>query len=80
MPLLIHMKRPQQDEGQEHKEQEKAGIAPEKKVEGRVEDGEGRDEGGEEDLGGQDAIDLANETPTELVLSIAETRVESSLF
>lgn len=68
------------DEWQEDEEEEKAGISPEKSVEGGVEDGEWRDEGGEDDLGGQDAIDLANETPTELVLAIADTRVKSALF
>ena len=35
--------------------------------------------GGEDDLRGQDAIHLANETPTNLVLSIAETKVKSTL-
>ena len=35
--------------------------------------------GGKDDLSGQDAIDLANETPTNLVISIAEIKVESTL-
>ncbi|GMP41470.1 hypothetical protein CsSME_00014979 [Camellia sinensis var. sinensis] len=40
----------------------------------------GGDDGGEDELSGENAVDLANETPTKLVLSIAETWVESPLF
>ena len=50
----------------------KAKTIREKGVEGAVKDSDSGDDGGEDDLRGKDAIDLANESPSELVLAAAE--------
>lgn len=76
MLLLIHIHGPQQDEGEEHEEEQESGIAPEEIVDGRVEDGDGGDDGGEDELSGKDSVDLANKAPSELILMVAQTRVQ----
>ena len=65
------------DEWKEDEEQEKARISSEEIVDGRVKDENGRNYGGYDDLSGEDAIDLADETPSELILPGAETRMQN---
>lgn len=68
------------DEGEDGEEEKKARAATEEIVDRRVKEGGGGDGGGEEDLSGEDAVDLTDEAPTEDVVSVAETRVESGPF
>ena len=65
------------DEWKEDEEQEKARISSEEIVDGRVKDENGRNYGGYDDLSGEDAIDLPDETPSELILPGAETRMQN---
>jgi len=61
----------------EKKEDEKeSGISLEEVVNGGIENGYERNEGGENDLSGEDAVDLADEPPPELVLAEAQPWVE----
>ena len=71
------MQGPQEDEGEEDEEEEKAGIGPQELVDRGVEDGDGRDEGGNEDLSGKNAVDFSDEGPSQKILSVAKPRVQS---
>lgn len=64
------------DEGKEHEEEQQPGISPEEIVDGRWENGDGRDDGREDELGSENTVDLADKTPSELVLAGAKTRVQ----
>lgn len=59
------------DEGEEHEEEQQPGTAPEEIVDGRGKNGDGRDNGGEEELGGEYPVDLADKAPSELVVTVA---------
>lgn len=54
----------------EQEEEEDCEVSPEKVVDGEVEDGDGGDDGGEDKLSCDYAVDLANETPLKLAVSI----------
>lgn len=60
------------DEGEKNEDEEESGIALEEIVDGGIENGDERDEGGEDDLSGEDPVDLADEPPSELVLAEAQ--------
>ena len=64
------------DEGEEHEEEQQPRIASEEIVDRGVENGDEGDEGGKDELGGKDTVDLAYEAPSELVLAVAKTRVQ----
>lgn len=76
MLLLVLEERNQKYEGKEEEEEKEGGISLEEMVDGRIENGDERDERGEEDLSGEDAVDLADEAPSELILAGAEAWVE----
>lgn len=64
------------DEEEDREEEEKARIALEKIIDGSVKNSDWGDQSGQNDLGRQDFAHLANETPSEQVLSVAETGVK----
>jgi len=64
------------EEEEDREEEEKARIALEKIIDGSVVNREWGDQSGQNDLGRQDFVHLANETPSEQVLSVAETGVK----
>lgn len=66
------------EQGKDAEAEGQAGAGGEGEVEGGVEDGESGDEGGEEELGGEDGVDLADERPAQLVLAEGEARVEGA--
>ena len=68
------------EEGQYRDSQDETGRGFECFIDGGVENGEGRDEGGKQDLGGENSIDLAEETPPESILSMAETWIQGPLL
>lgn len=51
-------------------------MAAEEIVHRGAEKNDGRYDGGEDDLPGEDAVDLADEPPSELVLTRAQTRIQ----
>jgi len=76
MLLLVLQQGNQKDEGKEEEDEEEGGIALEEVIDWSIENGGDGDEGGEDDLRGEDAVDLADETPSELVLADAQPWVE----
>lgn len=64
------------DEEEDREEEENARIALEKIIDGSVKNSDWGDQSGQNDLGRQDFAHLANETPSEQVLSVAETGVK----
>lgn len=64
------------DEGEDGEDNREAGAGGEGGVDGRVENSGGRDGGGEQDLGGEDTVDLADEAPSELGLAAGKARVQ----
>lgn len=67
------------EEGQDGDPQNETGRRSEGLIDGCVEDGEGGDEGREKDLSGEDAVDLADESPPESILSVAEAWIEEGI-
>lgn len=70
------MQGPYQNKGDDAEQKQKTGTALEEVVDGGVENNNCRDEGGEKDLGGEDAVDLADEAPSKEILSMAEPWIE----
>lgn len=70
------MKKKLTDEGEKNEDEEESGISLEEVVNGGIKNGYERNECGEDDLSGEDAVDLADETPSELVLAEAQPWVE----
>lgn len=64
------------EKGEKSEDEGEAGARDEGGAEGGVEDGGSGDGGGEQHLGCEDAVDLADEAPAELVLAAGEARVE----
>lgn len=59
------------DERDDAEEEKKARRSGKKIVDGRIEDNNGGDKRGEEKLSRENPIDLADETPSELILAVA---------
>lgn len=65
------------DEGSEDEEKQEARILAKEVVDRHVENRGGGDSGGDEDLRRQYAVDLAYESPSQLILAVADSRVEA---
>lgn len=64
------------DEREKNEEEEEGGISFKKIIDRSIENGDKRNKCGENDLCREDAIDLADETPSKLILAEAETWVK----
>lgn len=64
------------EEGEKSEAEGEARAGGEGGIDGAVEDCGGGDGGGEKHLGGEDAIDFADEPPSELVVASGEPRVD----
>lgn len=63
------------DEGKDGEEEKKAWAASKDIVDRSVKNGDGGDQRGEDDLSGENTVHLADEAPSELILSGAKPRV-----
>lgn len=73
---MIVVERAEKDEGQDDEHDEEGGARGESEGDGVVEDDDGRYDGGEEDLRGEDAVNLADEGPAKGVLAARDARVQ----
>lgn len=65
------------DKGGEDEEKQQSRIRAQEVIDRHVENGRGGDEGGDEDLRGEYAVDLAYESPSQQILAVADSRVEA---